>query len=99
MKNSRVQLIQSNEIYFDNRNDRYILIIREKDEIIGLNFCQGDDFEVFCDNFNEIDHELTFFYKSIVPYLVDGQSEIDEINAAMWAYLEFKNLKDSYSRR
>jgi hypothetical protein len=96
MKHMNVRLMQSNEVYFDSQNDRVILIIRENDEIVGLNFMQGDDMEVFSDHFNEIDHELTFYYKSVRLCFPKGLTELEEINTAMWAYLEFKDLKCSH---
>ena len=86
--------VQSEEIIFSKDDDRHILIKKEYDKIVGLNYCQGDDFEFFVDNYMDIDHELTDFYNAIEPYLVHD-NEVDKINAAIWAFFEFKNLRDA----
>lgn len=92
------KIIESREIVWCNDDDRYILIIRSNNEIIGLNFMQGDELEIFKREFSEINQDLTNYYKSIVLYL-SGNSEYDRINQAMWAWFEYKNLNDSYTVR
>lgn len=84
---------RSQEIIWCDNDDRYILIIKEDNEVIGLNFCQGDEFEFFKENFNGIDYELTDFYNS-VKYYLGGECELDRINQAIWAHFEYKNLRD-----
>ena len=86
------KVIESREIVWCNDDDRYILIIRSNNEIIGLNFMQGDEFELFVEHFSDIDHELTDFYNSVKLYL-RGDSELDRVNQAMWAHLDYKNRK------
>jgi len=85
---------ESQEIVWCENDDRYILIIKQDHEVIGLNFCQGDDFEFFKDNFKGIDDELTDFYNS-VKYYLGGECELDRINQAIWAHFEFRNLRSS----
>lgn len=87
------KIIQSKEIVWSEENDRHILIMKEEDEIVGLNFCQGDDLEYFVDHYMDIDHDLTDFFNSIEPYLVDGD-QVDRINAAIWAHFDYKNRRD-----
>ena len=86
------KVVQSKEIVWCNGDDRYILIMRENDEIVGLNFMQGDEFEVFVEAYDEIDHDLTNFFKAIEPYLVH-ENQLDRINAAMWAWIDIKEPK------
>lgn len=81
--------VQSEEIVFCPGDDRHIVIKREYDKIVGLNYCQGDDLEFFVENYMDIDHDLTDFYLSISPYLAQP-NELDRINAAIWAHFEFK---------
>ena len=88
--NMSYKIIQSKEVVFCPDDDRHILIIKEDNEVIGINYCQGDDLEYFIDNFDEIDHDLTEFYNSVKYYLV-GFSEIDRINQAIWAHFDYKN--------
>jgi hypothetical protein len=88
------RLFSSNEIYIDEFNDRIILIVRDQHEIVGLNFCQGTDMEVFCDHYNEIDHKLTETYRALKNILV-GDTEMDKINNLMWAWFEFpKSIRE-----
>ena len=82
--------VQSEEIIFCEEDDRHILIKKELDEIIGINYCQGDDLEYFVDNYMDIDHELTDFYNA-VKYYLSGENELDRVNQAIWAHFDFKN--------
>ena len=82
--------VQSEYIIFSKENDRYIFIKKENDKIIGLNFCQGDDFEYFVDNYMDIDHDLTNFYRAISGF-IDLPNEFDLINEVIWAYVRYKN--------
>ena len=84
------KLIKSREIYWCNDDDRHVLVVRDENGIVGLNYCQGDDLEYFKENFKDIDEDLTRFYNSISCYLKGGTS-IDRINQAIWAHHEYKN--------
>ena len=90
------KIIFSEEIVWCHGDDRHIIIKKENNEIVGLNYCQGDDLEYFLENFNEIDHDLTNFFKSIEPYLIH-EDQVDRINAAIWAHFEYRNLTDAYN--
>jgi hypothetical protein len=90
--NMSYKIIQSKKIVFSPDDDRHILIVKENNEIIGLNYCQGDDLEYFSEYFDEIDHDLTEFYNS-VQYYLSGESELDKINQAIWAHFDYKNRK------
>ncbi len=84
------KLIKSREIHWCNHDDRHVLIVRDENGIVGLNYCQGDDLEYFEENFKDIDEDLTRFYISLDHYL-NGATEIDRINQAIWAHFEYKN--------
>ena len=86
------KLVSSSEIYFSHGDDRHILIMKEGDEIIGLNFMQGDDIETFLERYSDIDHDLTDFYNG-VKYYLGGITELDRVNQAIWAYFDYKNRK------
>ncbi len=90
--NMNDKIVMSKEIVFSPDDDRHILIAKEDDEVVGLNYCQGDDLKYFIDNFDEIDHDLTEFYNS-VKYYLGGESELDRINQAIWAHFDYKNRK------
>ena len=90
--NMEYQIKQSTECVWSSEDDRYIMIMKEENEIIGLNFMQGDEFEYFVEHFMDIDHELTDFYNSVKLYL-SGDSELDRVNQAIWAHFDYKNRK------
>jgi hypothetical protein len=84
------RITESREIYSCSDDDRYVLVIKSNDVVVGLNYCQGDDYVYFVKNFSESDEDLTNFYNSIAHYL-NGTTEIDRINQAIWAHFEYKN--------
>ena len=89
------KVVESREIVWCDGDDRYILIVKEDDAIVGLNFMQGDELELFKEHYGYVDYDLTDYFNAVEPYLVhDGTSEIDRINAAIWSYFEYRNLRD-----
>ena len=87
------KVVESREIVWCPSDDRYILIIKENDAIIGLNWMQGDELDLFKENYNDVDEDFTDYFNAIEPYLVH-ENQIDSINAAIWAYFEYRNLRD-----
>jgi hypothetical protein len=53
----KYQIKQSTEFVWSPEDDRYIMIMKEDNEIIGLNYMQGDEFEDFVEHFTDIDHD------------------------------------------
>ena len=88
------KVVESREIVWCPSDDRYILIIRLNDEIIGLNFMQGDELDDFKEQYSDIDYDLTDYYNAVEPYLDTRNDEVGKINAAIWAYFEYINLRD-----
>ena len=86
------KLIKSTEIYWCRQHDRYIYIVKENDDVIGLNYMQGEDFEYFEKDYMNIDYDLTDFYNALADYL-NGEDEIERINQAMWAYHGYEILQ------
>ena len=80
---------ESQEIIWCEYDDRYILVVKEDNKVIGINFMQSDDLELFKKHYNCIDTELTKFYLATYRFL-SGECELDRINQAMWAYVETK---------
>jgi len=83
-------LIKSKEIYWCDEHDRYVMIVRKSGDIAGLSYMQGDDLKCFEGNYSNIDKDLTNFYNAIKRYL-NGTTELDRINQAIWAYFDYKN--------
>jgi len=88
------KVVESREIVWCPNDDRHILIVKEDDNIVGLAFMQGDELEIFKENYSHIDTKLTDFCNAVEPYLSDGD-QIDRINAVIWAYFKFRNLSDT----
>lgn len=84
------RLVKSESIYWCEGDDRYVRVFKVGDEIVGINYMQGDDLEYFESNFNSIDKSLTKFYNSIENYL-NGITEIDRINQTIWAHFAYEN--------
>ena len=84
------KLIKIREIYWCESDDRFVLVVRGGGDVVGLNYMQGDDLEYFEANFSNIDKGLTKFYNSIEGAL-NGTTEIDRINQAIWAYFAYEN--------
>ena len=86
------KVVESKEIVWCECDDRYVLIVKSNDEIIGLNFMQGDELEIFKSDFTYVDEKLLDFYNAVAPYL-GGSSELDRINQAIWAYHSYIELR------
>ena len=82
--------IVSEEIIFSHENDRHILIRKANDKIIGLNFCQGDDYDLFAEHYSGIDRDLTRFYQEVSGF-INLDNEYDLINEVIWAWFRYKN--------
>ena len=84
------KLVSSESIYWCEGDDRYVRVFQLGDEITGLNFMQGDDYELFNDDYQGIDEDLTNFYDATKDYL-SGDTRIERVNQAIWAWFEYKN--------
>ena len=89
----KYKVVESKEIVWCEYDDRYVLIIKSNYEIIGLNFMQGDELEMFKEDFTYVDEKLTDFYNAVSPYL-GGESELDRINQVIWAFHNYTVLRD-----
>jgi len=87
------KIVESRVIVWCNDEDRYILIIKENNEVIGLNYMQGDELDLLKEQYDYIDYELTDFYNAVKDRL-RGNSELDRINEAIWAHFQFRELRD-----
>ena len=77
---------------FNKENDRWIYIeYSNSEKIIGLNFMQGDDYELFQTMYCESDDKIIRFYNNMVihfPIEKQSVSNINFINKCLWAYVE-----------
>jgi len=82
------ELISNREIYYSEEIDCYVLVIRENNKIIGINYGFGESIADHFKSFGSANIDLTRFYVSILPFLSDGP-ELDKITQAIWAHHEY----------
>jgi hypothetical protein len=85
-----------------NSNDRWVYIeYNDNDDIVGLNFMQGDEYHYFKKENCERDEALTKFYTEMLytfpNMIVNTNSELSFINKCMWAYHSAISLNQKYS--
>lgn len=83
-----------------NENDRWIhLEYNEMNKICGMNFMQGDEYEVFKTQYAENDKGLTEFYTEMLYTFPIEKSSVDTINfinKVMWAYVSADQIRAKY---
>lgn len=84
------RLISSESVYWCESDDRYVRVFKLGDVVSGINYMQGDDYEGFDTNYAGVDEDLTNFYNGVKDFL-NGATEIDRINQAIWAHFDYKN--------
>ena len=81
-------------------NDRWIYIEYNRDgKVMGLNFMQGDEYEIFKQAYCENNEYLFRFYKVMLTnFTLDQEvlTEIEFINKCMWAFHQCSVLHDEY---
>jgi len=84
---------KSREIIWCEADDRYILLEKENGLVTGLNYMQGKEgVDYFEDNYGESDGDLVDYYNAVSMY-IQGKSEMDKINAAIWAYAVYSDYR------
>lgn len=84
------RLVSSESVYWCESDDRYVRVFKLGDVVSGINYMQGDELDFFEKDYKDIDEDLTNFYNAISVHL-SGNTEIDRINQAIWAYFDYKN--------
>jgi len=84
---------KSREIIWCEMDDRYILLEKENGLVTGLNYMQGEEgVDYFEDNYGTSDDDLVDYYNAASMY-IKGISELDQINAAIWAYAVYSDFR------
>ena len=86
------KIVESTQIVWCPCDDRYVIIFKQKDQVVGLNYMQGDELIDFRRHYCEVDEELTDFYNAICDRL-SGATELDRINQAIWAHFNYRELR------
>jgi hypothetical protein len=84
------KIISSESVYWCQEDDRYVRVFQLGDVISGINFMQGNDYELFNDEYQGIDEDLTKFFHATKNHL-SGDTRIERINQAIWAWFDYKN--------
>jgi len=80
------------EITWHDMDDRYIYIKIDYDgKMLGMNYMQGDEFDIFIKDYYKSDDNLTNFW-NVVKQFVGGDTLYEQINNAIWLYV---SLEDS----
>jgi len=89
------------EHHWSKENDRWIFIQYNKnDQIVGLNFMQGEEYDLFTKDWCKPDHGLFEFYQyMLMTYEVERQSitKLDFINKAIWTYITAERIIEDFS--
>jgi hypothetical protein len=79
------------------QNDRWIYLeYNDQNKIIGMNFMQGDEYDVFKYECAENDRRLMEFYDTMLYTFPIEQKSVDTItfiNKVMWTYISVDQLK------
>jgi len=86
------KVVESTQIVWCPSDDRYVIIFKQKDRVVGLNYMQGDELIDFRQYYCEVDEELTDFYNAICDRL-SGATELDRINQAIWANFNYRESR------
>lgn len=89
-------MITKVEHIWSEKSDRWIYIEYCKDNnIIGLNYCQGGDYDYFkkyyCQNDSEL-HSLYNLFASEFPIEKKSISRLDFINKCLWLSCDIKEM-------
>ena len=97
MQNNKV--IKVEHLWCDS-NDRWIYLeYNEQNKLCGMNFMQGDEYEVFKHEYAENDRGLMEFYNSMLytfPIEKNSVDTITFINKVMWAYCTADQVRAKY---
>jgi hypothetical protein len=88
------------ELLWSPENDRWIYLeYNEQNKICGMNFMQGDEYEVFKAEYMDSDLGLFEFYKEMLytfPIEKNSVGPIVFINKVMWAYCSADQIRAKY---
>mgnify|MGYP003659173170 FL=1 len=89
-----ITLIQSTQIYRCDDDDRMVIVYKQKEKIVGINYAQDVtmDLRDFMDRWGFPDEKLTKFYHA-AKYLARGRglTEIELINEIIWVKFNYED--------
>ena len=89
------------EHVWSKENDRWLFIQYDKnDKIVGLNFMQGEEYDLFTKDWCKPDYGLFEFYQyMLMTYEIERQSitKFDLINKAIWTYVTAERIIEDFA--
>jgi len=88
------------EHHWSKENDRWLFIQYNKhNDIVGLNFMQGEEYDLFTKDWCKPDHGLFEFYQyMLMTFEIERQSisRLDFINKVMWTYVTAERIQEDF---
>lgn len=88
------------EHVWSKENDRWVFIQYGKhNDIVGLNFMQGPEYDLFTKDWCKPDAGILEFYKyMLLTYEIELQSipRLDFINKVMWTYVTAERIREDF---
>jgi hypothetical protein len=84
-----IELVSRTELVFSKDNDRHIWVEFEGADLVGVNFCQGDEIELMTKHYCENDPKLLRFVSAVLDHVM-GSDFYERLNEALWAYCTYE---------
>ena len=78
------------EHHWDKENDRWIMTSMDAHGEFGLNFMQGDDYDLFVKDYGKADPALTALHETICCFKIVEGSTMEIINKVCWAWINLR---------
>ena len=89
------------EHVWSKENDRWIFIQYDKDNnVVGLNFMQGEEYDLFTKDWCKPDFALLEFYNYMLMTFEEerrSSTKIDFINKVMWTYVTAERIIEDFA--
>jgi hypothetical protein len=89
------------EHVWSKENDRWIFIQYDSNnDIVGLNFMQGEEYDLFIKDWCKPDYAVFEFYQyMLMTYEIERQSitKLDFINKAIWTYVTAERIIEDFA--
>lgn len=83
-------IVESKTILFIPQSDITIMVEKQADEVIGLNFMFGEEMDEFHRNFSNNDEDLLKFYNA-TKLSIAANDEIELFQEVIFAYVRYKD--------
>ena len=89
------------EHVFSKENDRWIFIqYNSNNDVVGLNFMQGEEYDLFIKDWCKPDHALLEFYHYMTMTFdieYGSVNKLDFMNKVMWTYVTAERIIEDFA--